>query len=182
MYDEMTKGKEIFTKYGGHPMAAGLSMEEDRIEELRSRLNANTTLQEDFIQKVHIDIAVPLYYLSEAFVEELGMLEPFGNGNEKPLFAQKNLQVGSIRVLGNTGRCVKSYVKEDSGIGVEAMYFGESETFLQEVEETYGPQVLERARRGLPTPVKMHVTYYPKINEWRGERTLQIVIQNYRFC
>lgn len=183
MFDEMNKVKDCFTKFGGHPMAAGLSMEEDRVEELRQRLNANTTLtEEDFTAKITIDIAVPIYYLSEQFVEELSLLEPFGNENSKPLFALKDLEVASLRVLGNSGRCTKLYIKEPSGAGIEAMYFGESEKFLRELEEKYGKMNVDRARRGLPNGIRLHATYYPRINEWRGERTLQIIIQNYRFA
>ncbi len=183
MFDEMTKVKDCFTKYGGHPMAAGLSMEESRVEELRTRLNENTSLTEkDFIAKVHIDIAVPLSYLSEDFVDELTLLEPFGTGNEKPLFAQKDLQVGSLRILGTTGRCTKLYVKEKNGPAMDAMYFGESKAFLKELEEYYGKEMVYRLQKGLPVNVKMHLTYYPQINEWNGQKNMQIVIQNYRFC
>ncbi len=183
MFDEMTKVKDCFTKYGGHPMAAGLSMEESRVEELRLRLNENTSLTEkDFVAKVHIDIAVPISYLSENFVRELSILEPFGTGNEKPLFAQKDLHVGSLRILGTTGRCTKLYVKEKNGPSMDAMYFGESAEFIKEMEEFYGRDEVSRLQRGLPTNVNMHVTYYPQINEWNGQKNMQIVIQNYRFC
>ncbi|MDO4976375.1 MAG: single-stranded-DNA-specific exonuclease RecJ [Eubacteriales bacterium] len=183
MFEEMTKVKDCFTKYGGHPMAAGLSMEEEKVEELRQRLNANTSLEEkDFISTVRIDIAVPLYYISEHFIEELSMMEPFGMENEKPLFAQKDLQICSLKVLGNSGRCVKMYVKDAAGNGMDALYFGEADHFVKEMEEHFGKDAINRIKRGLYTNVKMHVTYYPQMNEWRGERTLQIVIQNYRFA
>ena len=183
MFQEMTRVKDIFIKYGGHPMAAGLSMEEEKIEELRSRLNNNTSLkEEDFVEKIHIDVAVPFTYLSEEFVDELTLLEPFGKGNEKPLFAQKELQVSSLRVLGNSGRCTKLYVKDTTGYGMELIYFGESEEFLKEMEDRYGKEELDRIKKGLSSNVRMHITYYPQINEWRGTRTIQVVIQNYIFC
>lgn len=183
MFQEMTKVKDLFVKYGGHPMAAGLSMEEDRIEELRGRLNENTSLEDkDFVEKVNIDVAVPFSYLSEEFIGELSLLEPFGKGNEKPLFAQKDLRVSSLRVMGTSGRCTKLYVYDRSGYGMEVLYFGESDEFLKEMEEKYGRGEINRLKKGLPTNVQMHITYYPQINEWRGNKTIQAVIQNYRFC
>ena len=183
MFQEMTRVKDLFVKYGGHPMAAGLTMEEGRIDELRRRLNENTSLEDsDFVEKIHIDVAVPFSYLSEDFVKELSLLEPFGKGNEKPLFAQKDLHVSSLRVLGTSGRCTKLYVYDQSGYGMETLYFGESEEFLKEIEEKYGKEELNRLKKGLPASVQMHITYYPQINEWRGTRSIQVVIQNYRFC
>ena len=183
MFQEMTRVKDLFIKYGGHPMAAGLSMEEERIEEFRDRLNENTSLEDkDFMEKIQIDVAVPFSYLSEEFVRELSLLEPFGKGNDKPLFAQKDLQVSSLRILGTSGRCTKLYVYDPSGYGMEVLYFGESEEFIKEVEEKYGREELNRLKKGLPSSVKMHITYYPQINEWRGNRSIQAVIQNYRFC
>ena len=180
MYREMTRVKDIFTRYGGHPMAAGLSMEEDRIGELRDRLNENSTLtEEDLIRKVHIDIPLPFSYVTEDFLRDLSMMEPFGKGNEKPLFAQKDLKVGSLKILGSTGRCCKMYLTDGSGFRTEAMYFGESDQFCRDIEDRYGRNALDRIMRGLDSPVRMHVTYYPQVNEWMGVRTIQAVIQNY---
>ena len=182
MYREMTRVKDIFLRYGGHPMAAGLSMEEDRIEELRERLNRNTTLtDEDLIRKVSIDIALPFSCLTGDFLRELSMMEPFGKGNEKPLFAQKDLKVNSLRILGSSGRCCKMYLTDGSGFRTEALYFGESDKFCRDIEDRYGRDALDRAMRGMESPLRMHVTYHPQVNEWRGVRTIQAVIQNYLF-
>ena len=182
MYREMTRVKDIFLRYGGHPMAAGLSMEEDRIEELRERLNRNTTLtDEDLIRKVSIDIALPFSCLTGDFLRELSMMEPFGKGNEKPLFAQKDLKVNSLRILGSSGRCCKMYLTDGSGFRTEALYFGESDKFCRDIEDRYGRDALDRAMRGMESPLRMHVAYYPQVNEWRGVRTIQAVIQNYLF-
>lgn len=182
MFREMTRVKECFDKFGGHPMAAGLSMQEDRVEELREKLNQNTTLTEqDFVEKVHIDIAIPFSYLDESFLQKLSALEPFGNGNEKPLFAQKNLDIEGMRELGNTGRCLKIFLKDAQGCRMEAMYFGEVEDFFQEMEAIVGKEERERAQKGLSHQIQMDCTYYPEINEWRGEKRMQIIIKNYRF-
>lgn len=182
MYNEMTAVQECFDKYGGHPMAAGLSMQEDRIEELREKLNQNTALTEkDFIKKVHIDVALPVSYLTEPFIRELSRLEPFGNGNEKPLFAQKDLYIAGIRELGNTGRVLKMYLKDKSGFSIEAMYFGDAGLFFDTVKKNFGETELTRMRKGLPHQIYLDCTYYPDINQWNGRKTIQIVIKNYHF-
>lgn len=182
MFREMTKIKECFEKYGGHPMAAGLSMKTEMLEPFREKLNENATLtEEDFVRKVHIDVALPVSKLSEELIEEFSLLEPFGNGNEKPLFAQKSLSIQGVRMLGTTGHCLKLFLADATGRSVEAMYFGESALFLEELAAFCGEAEAERVRRGLSHSVHMHVTYYPQINEWRGRKTLQIVLKNYRF-
>ena len=182
MYQEMNKIKECFDKFGGHPMAAGLSMQEDRLEEFREKLNTNTTLtEEDFVEKVHIDVALPISYLSESLIKEFELLEPFGNENTKPLFAQKDLYIKGIHVLGTTGRCLKLFLSDGSQTNIEAMYFGESDGFLEELSCFCGKEEAQRVQRGLPHHIWMDVTYYPQINEWRGQKSIQIVIQNYRF-
>ena len=182
MYQEMNKIKECFDKFGGHPMAAGLSMQEDRLEEFREKLNTNTTLtEEDFVEKVHIDVALPISYLSESLIKEFELLEPFGNENTKPLFAQKDLYIKGMCVLGTTGRCLKLFLSDGSQTNIEAMYFGESDGFLEELSCFCGKEEAQRVQRGLPHHIWMDVTYYPQINEWRGQKSIQIVIQNYRF-
>lgn len=182
MYNEMVKVKDCFTKFGGHPMAAGLSMEEDRLPELRERLNANAKLtEEDFVKKVHIDIALPVSWLSEEFLSELDLLEPFGNGNQKPLFAQKGFSITGTRILGNTGRCLKMFLRDEEGYSMDAIYFGDTAHFFQDMEECCGKEETERLKKGLPSVIRMDCTYYPEINEWRGQKTMQIVVKNYRF-
>ena len=182
MYQEMNKIKECFDKFGGHPMAAGLSMKEDKLEEFRERLNANAVLTEDdFVEKVHIDVALPISYLSEKLIKEFELLEPFGNENTKPVFAQKNLYIKGMRILGTTGRCMKLFLTDENGTNVDAMYFGESDGFLEELSSFSGKEEAERVQKGLSHHIWMDVTYYPQINEWRGQKNIQIVIQNYRF-
>lgn len=182
MYNEMVKVKDCFTKFGGHPMAAGLSMPEEKLEELRERLNANAQLTEqDFMKKVHIDIALPVSWLSESFLSELDTLEPFGNGNQKPLFAQKGFEIAGIRALGKSGRCLKLFLRDKEGFSIEAIYYGDETLFFQDVEESCDVAETERMRKGLHSAIRMDCTYYPEINEWRGQRTIQIVVKNYRF-
>ena len=180
MYQEMSRVRECFDQFGGHPMAAGLSMQEERIEELRQKLNANTTLTEaDFVEKVNIDIALPFDYISEELIRELDLLEPFGTGNEKPLFAQKDLEVSAIREQGRSGRVLKLFLKDRKGYPVEAIWFGDVAEFYHNVEECIGSRGLNAMLRGQKQSLTMACTYYPQINEWRGQRTIQIVIKNY---
>lgn len=181
MYEEMTRVKECFDKYGGHPMAAGLSMQEDRIEELRTKLNDNTSLTEkDFVEKVQIDIALPIEVLSEPLLREFDLLEPFGTDNPKPLFAQKDMVIAGVRELGKNGRVLKFFLRDSLGQSIEAVWFGEVSEFYQDVEDLVGARGLSFMKRGQPHQVIMDCTYYPQINEWRGRRTIQIVIKNYR--
>lgn len=182
MYQEMVRVRECFDKFGGHPMAAGLSMPEDKLEEFREKINKNSTLTEqDFIRKVHIDIALPIPYLSETFIHELNCLEPFGNGNSKPLFAQKELDIHGVRVLGATGSCLKMFLEDKNGYSVEAIYFGDIPMFFDEMKNSCGAKETDRLQRGLSHRIRMDCTYYPEINEWKGQKTIQIVIKNYRF-
>ena len=165
MYEELCKCKELMTKFGGHPMAAGLSLAgEEMIEPFRRALNDNSTLtEEDFVEKVVIDVPMPISYLTETLIEELKVLEPFGKGNTKPLFAQKNLCVSKLRIFGKNRNVAKMTLTDANGIWKDAVFFGEADEFA-----------------GF---VSMHdtisVTYYPEINEYQGRRTLQVVIRNY---
>lgn len=165
MYREMCGVQELFLKFGGHPMAAGFSMEERHVEEFRRRLNEQTTLKpEDFVPRIWIDVAMPLEYISEALVEELKILEPFGQGNEKPQFAQKNLSIRSVRVLGKNRNAVKLALVTEKGFPMEGMLFTEGDRFVEE----------------LGNKKTIDVVYYPDINEYNGRRSLQIVIREYK--
>ncbi len=165
MYREMCGVQDLFLKFGGHPMAAGFSMEERYIDEFRQRLNEQATLKpEDFIPKIWIDVAMPLEYLSENLIQELKLLEPFGQGNEKPQFAQKNLTIRSVRVLGKNRNAVKLSLITEKGLPMEGMLFTEGDSFMEE----------------LGSKTVIDVVYYPDVNEYNGRRTLQIVIREYK--
>ncbi len=165
MYREMCGVQELFLKFGGHPMAAGFSMEEHCVKEFRRRLNEQAVLKpEDFIPKVWIDVAMPLEYISESLVQELKLLEPFGQGNEKPQFAWKNLHIRSVRVLGKNRNAVKLALVTEQGLAMDGMLFTEGDRFVEE----------------LGTQRTMDVGYYPEINEYNGRRSLQLVIREYK--
>ena len=165
MFRELTKVRELLPKFGGHPMAAGLSIKEEDVPEFRRRLNENAVLtEEDFIPRVWIDVPMPLEYVTEGLVEELKRLEPFGQGNEKPMFAQKGLMIRSLRVLGKNRNVVKLGLVTDTGLSMEGLLFGDGDA----------------VQRELAGKDRIDIVYYPDVNEYNGNRTLQAVIRNYK--
>ena len=165
MYQALCGVQDLLLKFGGHPMAAGFSLKEENIDEFRRRLNEQSALtKEDFIPKIWIDVAMPLEYISEALVNELKGLEPFGQGNEKPQFAQKNLRIRSVRVIGRNNNAVRMTVVTEQGRPMEAMVFTVADQFVEEAKQSRSIDVI----------------YYPDINEYNGNRTLQIVVRAYK--
>lgn len=165
MFRELTKVRELLPKFGGHPMAAGLSIKEEDVPEFRRRLNENAVLtEEDFIPRVWIDVPMPLEYVTEGLVEELKRLEPFGQGNEKPLFAQKGLMIRSLRVLGKNRNVVKLGLVTDTGLSMDGLLFGDGDAIQRE----------------LAGKDRIDIVYYPDVNEYNGNRTFQAVIRNYK--
>ena len=164
MFDELVKCDDLMEQYGGHPMAAGLSIKEENVEEFRKRLNENCTLTEkDLRPKILIDVPMPVSYINRELVEEISLLEPFGKGNTRPLFAQKGLRVLSSRILGKNRNVAKLQLSDHTGCVIEAVYFGEADEFINAVKGSNS----------------ISVTYYPEINRYQGRENLQIVIRNY---
>lgn len=164
MFEELVKCADLMTQFGGHPMAAGLSMEEKNVEEFRRRLNENCTLtEEDLRPKVIIDVPMPVSYITRELIEQISLLEPFGKGNTKPFFAQKGLRVLESRVFGKNRNVAKVKLMDPSGTVMDGVYFGEAEEFV----------------RFIDGKDSISVTYYPEINIFRGRESIQIVIQNY---
>lgn len=165
MYDELTKCKDLLTQFGGHPMAAGLSMPEEHVEAFRRKINEVCTLtQQELIPKVTIDVPVPLAYVKPSLVQELQMLEPFGKGNPRPLFAQKNVQILSPRVVGKNRNVVQMKVMDETGMVWSAVYFGDGDIFCKFVKKK---EIIS-------------IVYYPQIHVWQGVESLRITIQNYQ--
>lgn len=165
MFEELCKCSELFTKFGGHPMAAGMSLPKENLQKLRSQLNKNCTLtEEDMIEKLSIDIVMPIQYISEEFVEELKLLEPFGNGNSKPLFAERDFHVLQSQILGKNKNTLKIYGTNQAGCQMEGLYFGDLQQFLELLEKKD----------------TISITYYPSVNEFRGRKTLQLMIQDFQ--
>ncbi len=180
MYEEMTKCKELFTKFGGHPMAAGLSLPEQNVEVFRQKLNENTALtEEDLRGKIVIDVPMPLDYISKPLVEELNILEPFGKSNEKPVFADKNLQILSMGIFGKNKNVCRMQVKSQGGTALSAVYFGQVEKFLDFLQGKYGQEAVGRAMSGQGGEMLVSFIYYPEINVFNGKESLQIIVKNY---
>lgn len=166
MFQKLSEVKELMLKFGGHPMAAGLSLEEKNIGEFRRQLNERSGLrEEDFKAKVWIDVPMPVNYMTERRIREFRCLEPFGQGNEKPLFAQKNLRVRNSRVIGRNRNVVRLTLEEENGFAMEAIYFGDGIAFE---DERGGRRVMD-------------IVYYPEINEYNGNKSLQAVVRKYKF-
>ena len=180
MFTELSAFRSLLLRFGGHKMAAGLTMEKKNLETLRDGLNARCTLtQTQLMPLVMIDAAMPLGYISEEVIADLEKLEPFGRANEKPLFAQQHLSVLRLSRIGKNRNVVKMSVMGPEGIIMDALYFGDTDVFFDFLEEEYGRDNVAAALRGMRNTIDIGVTYYPQINEFQGKRSLQIVIQNY---
>lgn len=181
MYEEMTKVNHLFIRYGGHRMAAGLSLEEKDVENFRRQINEVCTLtEEEMEEKVHIDVPMPLSHVSRALVEDLEKLEPFGNGNPRPLFAHKDLEFLSARILGKNRNAIRFTVRDDRGEEREMMAFGDPAGINAYISDKYGQAALEGLYAGRRTGIRLSVTYYPSVNTWRGTSGLQLVMKQYQ--
>lgn len=181
MYEGLNRVKHLLSKFGGHKMAAGLSMPEENLEQFRKEINEKSGITpEDLNEKIAIDMQLPFECVNEKFIEELAVLEPFGKGNARPVFAERQVQVESARILGKNKNVLKLQVKDLHGTRMDAMYFGDVNTFVKYVREKFGDIACECLLRGHGHGIVMAFTYYPDINEYQGVRTPQIVIQNYK--
>ena len=165
MFEALYEVKDIFEKFGGHHMAAGMSLKKDRLDEFRKRLNENSKLtKEDFIQKIWIDVPLPFSYISLDFVRELEKLEPYGNKNEKPKFARKGIRILSKNILGKNKNVVKMVLEDDDGTRLDGIYFCDGEAFFEELKGNN----------------EIDIIYYPDINEYGGRESLQVIITGYK--
>ena len=181
MFEEMSQCKDLMTKFGGHPMAAGLTIPKENLGAFHDRLNELATLtEEDFREKIVIDVPMPIQYVTEELVEELKLLEPFGTANPKPLFAQKNLSVLGAKILGARRNVLKLRIADETGYEIDGIYFGNIEDFNEYLTSQFGKNEVEYMYQGRKNAIRMSFTYYPDVNEFRGMKTLQMVIQNFQ--
>ena len=181
MYEEMCKCKDLFTKFGGHPMAAGLSLPEENVTVFREKINELCELtEEDLIEKIKIDIAMPAGYADMNLIREFEVLEPFGKGNQKPQFADKDLRISRAMVVGRNQNVLKLNLETAFGEKISAVYFGDVERFKDFYSEKFGQAELEKAFTGKNNDIRMQIIYYPEINEYNGMQNVQLIIRNYR--
>lgn len=181
MFEELTQVKEYLTKFGGHTLAAGLSLDKAKLDDFINAINEKCNVdKEAYIKKVHIDVNMPLSYVTESFVDQLGILEPFGMGNPKPIFAQSNLSVTGVSCIGNTNRVMKLKVHGEDGREFALTLFSGHEVFDEYIIAKYSKEELEQLYSGNATNVALSVLYYPDINEYKGRRSIQFVVQGYK--
>ena len=181
MYEELNKVKRIITKYGGHTLAAGVSMERENVGNFRKMLNIQCALTEkDLTEKVVIDMELPFQCVTESFVHELEILEPFGKGNTKPVFAGRNIELISGRILGKNKNVLKMQVKDAYQMSMDAMYFGNIEDFLGYLDKKFGKGTADAFLTGRSSGLTLSKTYYPAVNEYMGRKNMQIVVTHYQ--
>ena len=182
MYDKLCEVQDLLTKFGGHPKAAGMSLPKENLEEFKRRLVENSGLTEDdLMEKVSIDVILPFGLVTEQVISELKLLEPFGVGNEKPLFAERNCKLLHARILGKNANVLKLSAENEYGKQFDVMYFGDIPVFEQEIAENFGKDELDKLYRGRENCIRMNMIYYPETNEFRDKVTLQAVMQYYKF-
>lgn len=165
MFAELNRCRDLFLKFGGHKMAAGVSLPEENVETLRKRLNENCILSwEDMAERIHIDMKLPFAYINEKLIQEISLLEPFGKGNTRPLFAEKNLKVYYPQIVGKNQNVLKFQVQDSTGNRMDAVYFGEARKCLEYIQRKQ----------------EMAFTFYPSVNEYNGRRTIQLTVVNYQ--
>jgi single-stranded-DNA-specific exonuclease len=179
MYEEMHKCEHLLLKYGGHPMAAGLSLEEENIDEFRRLLNENTTLsKEDLIEKVYLDAQMSLSYITEKLISEINRLEPYGNKNEKPIFGALNIPVISAKQIGSEGQYLRFVLRLENGGTITALSFRNCDEQKERIIEKYGENAFSDMLKGRPTDIRLTFTFFPSLNDFNGRVSVQIMIQD----
>jgi len=179
MYENMTIIKDVFDKYGGHKMAAGLSLPRDRVEEFRRRINEVCTLRdEDMVEKISIDVPMPIRYADFDMIRQLSLLEPYGNGNPRPLFAQKNVRLCSARKMGKTGNVVKFILCDENEYRVDGICFSKVDELFERLIRDFGDKRVQQMLGG-NGDIVVSIAYYPQVNEFNNRRNLQMVITHF---
>lgn len=182
IFDEISKTKDLLEAFGGHPMAAGMSLKKENVDKLRRNLNSNCRLSDDdLIPKVYLDMQLPLNYVNFNLLEEIKCLEPYGKGNSKPLFGEKNLRIKQARILGVNKNVLKLDLLSPTNISFDGIIFSNSQYFIEEIGNKYGNNELNKVLKGLDNDIMVDILYQPDINEFNGRTTIQLIIENFRF-
>lgn len=181
MYEQMCKCSDLLTKFGGHPMAAGLSLPEENVEAFRKQMNENWPFRaEEMVQTIHIDVPMPVDYVTNALVEEFSILAPFGKDNPKPVFADRNLKISRMWIVGKNQNVLRMTLISKQGRPLSAIYFGDIEAMQTYLMEQYGTQEVDKAFHGRENNMQISIVYSPKLNTYKDSETLQFEIQYYR--
>ena len=181
MFENLTKVKDLFIKFGGHKMAAGLSIEKDNIDKLRKRLNDSCELtDDDLLKKIWVDSELPFKFVTFGLFKDLKKLEPFGVGNKKPIFAGKNIIVNRMKILGKEGKAIRLEMTDESGFKMQGIMFNKSKRFMGFLQRKFGQEEIDKAMKGDENDIKIMLLYYPNVNEFNGREYLQLIIES--FC
>lgn len=181
MFDKMTEVAELFTKYGGHPMAAGLSMQEEDIDKLREQLNQKAELsEEDMAEVVRLDAVLPMSYFTVDTIRQLSVLEPCGKSNTKPVFADRNIKITRAGIVGVNRNVLKLHLLDSRGNPVAGVYFGEVEKFLTFLSEKFGSEEVDAAMHGRENSIQFAAVYEPAVDTYSGRESVQAIIRRFR--
>lgn len=181
MFDKMTEVAELFTKYGGHPMAAGLSMREEDIDKLREQLNQKAELsEEDMAEVVRLDAVLPMSYFTVDTIRQLSVLEPCGKSNTKPVFADRNIKITRAGIVGVNRNVLKLHLLDSMGNPVAGVYFGEVEKFLTFLSEKFGSEEVDAAMHGRENSIQFAAVYEPAVDTYSGRESVQAIIRRFR--
>lgn len=181
MFDKMTEVAELFTKYGGHPMAAGLSMREEDIDKLREQLNQKAELsEEDMAEVVRLDAVLPMSYFTVDTIRQLSVLEPCGKSNTKPVFADRNIKITRANIVGVNRNVLKLHLLDSMGNPVAGVYFGEVEKFLTFLSEKFGSEEVDAAMHGKENSIQFAAVYEPAVDTYSGRESVQAIIRRFR--
>lgn len=181
MFDKMTEVAELFTKYGGHPMAAGLSMREEDIDKLREQLNQKAELsEEDMAEVVRLDAVLPMSYFTVDTIRQLSVLEPCGKSNTKPVFADRNIKITRAGIVGVNRNVLKLHLLDSKGNPVAGVYFGEVEKLLTFLSEKFGSEEVDAAMHGRENSIQFAAVYEPAVDTYSGRESVQAIIRRFR--
>lgn len=180
MFENLSKVKDLFLKFGGHKMAAGLSIEKANIDELRRRLNEDCKLtEEDLMKKIWVDCELPFKFVTFGLFNDLKKLEPFGVGNKKPIFAGKNIDIKRMKILGKEGKAIRLEMTDESGFKMQGIMFNKSKRFMGFLQNKFGQDEIDKAMKGEDNDIKIMLLYYPNVNEFNGREYLQLIIESF---
>lgn len=180
MYEEMTKCGHLMNRYGGHPMAAGLSMDRENVARFREELNACASLsEEDFVEKIHIDVPMPLYYIKAGLIREFECLEPYGKGNEKPVFAARDVHPLRGNIVGKNQNVLRLQLEDGAGGSIDAVYFGDIAAFLAFLQEKFSKNQVDAMLHGGRQDIRFSIAYDPSIDTYQGRERVQVIIRHY---